>query len=373
MFRKSARLHRTRVVLPSALALLLLGALLSGVLAAPGRAQGAEPAAAPPPSEPSTPSLYAEAYRLFSRGELAAATPLFEQVLRREPKHPSARNYLVECYAALGRADDAKRIAGGEPPAAALQPAAATTPAPAPPAPPAPPATAPATAASEAHAPPPAPPAAGAESPEAQSPAAAAPPPPPPTESAEAEDRDEGRDGGRGDERRAEEPEAELSPEERAFRRNPRSRGHGAAGFAIAGSTLGLGAWIELRPHWIVAILGGAGGSPTGWDAACCGVPRGGVFSAFAELELRPVPWRLTPVLGFGATLLAGDGAWKADLSGRPIYLGAPGRLLPYGSVGLRYDAPSGFVLGAGAGFVPTGQAQAPILVVPGLRIGFRF
>lgn len=78
-----------------------------------------EPAEAPDPPPPAVdlarPSsvLYAEGYQQFADGQFVVATICFEEVLRRKPDHPSARNYLVECFVAVGRNEDAAAVREG--------------------------------------------------------------------------------------------------------------------------------------------------------------------------------------------------------------------------------------------------------------------
>jgi len=159
---------------------------------------------APPEDEPApdlqrgTATLYADAYERFAGGDFAGALPLFEEVLRREPEHPSARNYVVECLTAVGRDDDAAAAREGAGP-----PGEATTYAPAPPK-------------------------SGNDAPAApQAEVAVAKPP--------------------------------ETPEARKARLNPRGSHRGGFGITLLGPGVGLGIFAELRPHWAVAINGGIG------------------------------------------------------------------------------------------------------------------
>ena len=57
--------------------------------------------------------LMAHARRTFARADFSAAMLYFEELLRRRPEHRLARNYLVECYRALGFDSDADAILAG--------------------------------------------------------------------------------------------------------------------------------------------------------------------------------------------------------------------------------------------------------------------
>ncbi len=157
----------------------------------------------PPPPPPAvdlnrgTATLYAEAYELFGAGDLAGALPLFEEVVRREPDHPSARNYLVECLMEVGRADDAEAARDG-----AVPPGPVT-----------------------AYVPP-----------ATKSGNNAAPPAPV-----------------------VEAPETPESKKARGDKRNPRRTSRGGAGLTLLGPGVGLGLYAEFRPHWAVALDGGLG------------------------------------------------------------------------------------------------------------------
>lgn len=172
------------------------------LLPAPPAPVTAAAEATPPPAPPvdlnrGTATLYAEAYERFGAGDFATALPLFEEVVRREPDHPSARNYLVECLLAVGRGDDAEAAREG-----ATPPGAVTVYVP----------------------------------PAAKSGNDTTPPAPV-----------------------APAPETEESKQARGDRRNPRRTSRGAFGLTLLGAGVGLGIYGEYRPHWVVSMDAGLG------------------------------------------------------------------------------------------------------------------
>ncbi len=283
----------------------------------PDAAEGAAAEEAPPDvSEPAGPALdrktsilYAGGYKAFASGDLRGALPLFEEVLRREPDHPTARNYLVECLMALGRVDEGRLIAeggtvGGEPT-----------------------------------------PVAG----EAPSPSGR---------------QEIARDGGKSTQSAS---EGSL-PLYRRPSFNPRIEGKGGVGLGILGPAVGLSAFAQYRPHWLLTLIGGIGGlglyTSEGGD---------GMGAFFGEAQLLPIPWRLTPVIGVGFSAFAGPLAWQLDTL-HVASLAAPGlRLFAYGILGLRYDSPSNYFISGGVGFMPTGEWPSFLVPFPGFRAGVRF
>ena len=273
----------------------------------------AEPGDAPPPADPSdtpapedgepatddpadeeesavsplarpTEELYDEGQLRFAALEFEVAAGYFEEVLRREPDHTNARNFLVECLIALERQDDAVAVREGANPPGEPTPVA------------------------------------GAE----------------PTE---------------------DEPSS----------RNPRGDRKFSFGLGLGGPSVGLGAWAELRPFWGLAISGGAGVLVVGEDAQAAGIAAVGM-----GVDLLPVPYRLTPVLGVGLSAVFGDAVWRLDPVTKPLASGADVRLLPHINVGLRLDVDR-LQLQAGIWLLPTGNAKLPILPFPGLRLGLHF
>lgn len=123
----------------AALALLATLALAPSAALAQDDPSGSE-GFPPPPGEPITPddaqpapavdlaqpssTLYTTGYELFADGLFGTAALYFEELLRRKPDHPSARNYLVECYLAVGRDEDAAAVRDGAVPQGEATPAA---------------------------------------------------------------------------------------------------------------------------------------------------------------------------------------------------------------------------------------------------------
>ncbi len=268
-----------------------------------GEAFPAEPGAAPVPAaasddvddeddedddddEPVSPlarptdTLYEEGQTLFARLEFDAAAGLFEEVLRREPEHPGARNYLVESLRALGRTDDADAVLGG------------------------------------------------------------ANPPGEPTPVAE---------------------------EDTPCCRNPRAERRFSAGIGLGGPNVGVGAWAEFRPHWLVGVGGGLGAL-----VLVEGQRASGVGSVHLGADLLPLPLAITPVFGVGMAAVFGDAIWRVDALIKPLAAGTDFRLVPYLNLGARADF-GRLQLQAGVWLVPTGDRQLPLLPIPGARVGLHF
>ncbi len=239
--------------------------------------------------------LFARGYTRFAAGEFSAAIPLFQEVLRRDPEHRQARNYLVESLRASGRGAEADALREGPLAIAA---------------------------------PPPEPPAAKPE------PAEVAP----------------------------------KDPEVKKKRMNPRAFRRGSAGIGIVGPSVGLGAWVELRPTWLVAINGGVGGLVIVKD----GVGRG-LGGFHVEATLAPIPFRLSPTIGVGLSGLFGDQVWRTDPWFAHLVQGNDFKLTPYFNLGVRYDAKRGVQLEVGVYLVPSLVPGLPLVPVPGGRLGFHF
>ena len=283
--------------------------------APPADAPPADDDSAPPPPPPpasevtppaptvdlerGTGTLYADGYERFSRGDFPIAALLFEEVLRREPRHPSARNYLVECYSAQGREEDATRVRDGEPPRG-----------------------------------------------EATAPAA-------PKATATVR----------------EDSETKEQAEARRSGFNPRRNGMGGVGLGLLGPTVGVGIWAEFRPLWLVSISGGIGGVAIKRDSGV----RTGIGAVFGEVALLPVPFRLTPMLGVGFTVLSGPAAWQVDGYARALAGRGNARGVLYVLLGVRYDSARGFFASGGVGLIPTGRAPGAFTPWPGFRFGARF
>jgi hypothetical protein len=251
-------------------------------------------------------TLYAEGYEAFAAGDFATAALYFEEVLRRRPSHPSARNYLVECYLALGFDDAAGAIREGGVP--------------------------------------------GGEATPIERP------------------RDESVKKAQDERFEAEEAEPELTEEEKAHRRNPRTRGFGSIAFQLFGPSIGPGFAAEFRPHWLFSIGGGAGGIGIITNSG-----NTGLGAVFLEGTIRPIPFRLTPTIGVGVTMAAGQDAWRLDSFSRSLAGSGRVRFVPWFSFGLRYDAPNKLFLSTAVALIPTGNASQPLLPFPGFRVGARF
>ncbi len=260
-------------------------------------------------TELSVQHLFAQGYQLFAVGEFESAAGLFQQVLRVDPHHVSARNYLKESLSLLARRDREQQSHSGPdsyddraPPSSYQAPPSTAEPA-----------------------------AEGSREPAAYA--------------------------------RASSVRSQSSP-------NPRADSKGSIALGIVGPTLGLGVAVQGRPHWAVAVGGGAGG---------LGVLRAGegsgIFALYAEAQVLPIPWRLTPVLGVGISVLMGALVTEVDLQGVSAAGQGLARVLPYVLLGVRYDAPIGLWVSGGIGLVPLvvvvdGEAVPSALPFPGFRLG---
>lgn len=83
--------------------------------------EGDEAVASSPLARPTT-ELYDEAQLRFAQLEFEVAASYFEEVLRREPEHVNARNFLVECLVAMDRQEDAVAMRDGAAPAGEATP-----------------------------------------------------------------------------------------------------------------------------------------------------------------------------------------------------------------------------------------------------------
>jgi len=169
--------------------------------------------------------------------------------------------------------------------------------------------------------------------------------------------------------RRAAERAARNTPAakaERRARRNPRSLGKLGAAFALGGSTMTVGGVVQLKPHWLGSLDVGLGG----FFALDGGRPVPAVALS-VEGQLTPVPWRLTPVIGGGVTILAGSGAPYADAVLWSPTTAGRARVVPFGTVGARYDFRKRVWFSVTARVAP-GASGVPV-PLPGARIGLRF
>ncbi|HCP45286.1 MAG TPA: hypothetical protein DIU15_04560, partial [Deltaproteobacteria bacterium] len=150
--------------------------------------------------------------------------------------------------------------------------------------------------------------------------------------------------------------------------KNPRSDRRRGVGLGLFGPAVGVSAWVQWLPHWAFGLLGGGGGVlPTVASS------NAGLGAFFVEAHLLPVPWRLSPLLGVGTTMILGGLAWQADAIGGVVAAAEGFRLVVYGLAGVRFDARNGLMLSAGLGLLPTGDPQLPLVPLPSLRAGLRF
>ncbi len=283
----------------------------------------------------SSDELHEEARGFFRQGDFGSAALRFEELLRREPDRPGARNYLVECYASLGREDEAAATRDGAVPPGVPTPVSLDGDA-------------------------------------AEGPASSRPPSSTENSADDGEAAEEDSDAVP-----SENPSESESAEKKkkcCDRSNPRRLHLGGAGLGFFGPTVGVGAWIEIRPVWALAILGGGGlggvvrSDPEGGSGAARSLGGG-----FIEVHLLPLPLRVTPVLGVGITALGGPLAWAVDLMARPLAIAERFRLVPYLVLGLRYDSKRRFFGSLGVGLLPTGSLPGAFTPYPGLRLGLRF
>jgi len=272
----------------------------------------------------SSDELHAEAREFFRQGDFGSAALRFEEILRRDPERPGARNYLVECYASLGREDEAAATRDGAVPAGAPTPVSTESSVDA------------AVAAAQEP---------GAEPEEGESAVV------------------EGK-----------KTKKKKKKKKCCDRSNPRRHHLGGAGLGLFGPTVGVGAWVEIRPVWALAILGGGGlGGVVRSDSGEGSGRARSLGGGFLEVHLLPVPLCLTPVVGVGLTALGGPLAWAVDLVARPLASAERFRLAPYLVLGLRYDSKRRFFGSLGVGLLPTGSLPGAFTPYPGLRLGLRF
>ena len=151
--------------------------------------------------------------------------------------------------------------------------------------------------------------------------------------------------------------------------RNPRAENHGAGGVAVLFPAGIVGGWAEGRPHWSVALGGGAGVFV--WDP-----PEGtaAVASFWVDVALLPVPFLVTPELAFGLVRVVGDGADSlADDRAWTFIDGDRHRGTVYGRVGARIDGVANWTASIGVGLLPPASLAGPPLVLPSVRFGGRF
>ena len=160
---------------------------------------------------------------------------------------------------------------------------------------------------------------------------------------------------------------ARAAKEQRKERRNPRRGDRIGMGIGAGGAAVSVGAFGELRPGWFASGVVGVGGFL---------VKRGdgvrGAVAVSGELQLSPVPWRLTPLLGVGVVGLFGPGASAIDdvLYSPPMSRGNA-RLVPYALLGARYDFRRALWFSLAVRLAPS--PATTVMPIPGARLGLRF
>lgn len=294
--------------------------------------------------------LFQTGYAHFEAQRFDEARAAFESALRLDPGHKNARSYLVELLVLQGDLEGARAVAQERPQPAAEPPQG-------------PPIADPPESGGDVL----------SEEEAARLRAEAA------AKQAEAQQRHalaqkeeaaaEARRAFEERERAQAEAHATLLKEkkERALRRNPRRGRPFAAGLAVGGAAGTFGIFSELRPGWLGSGLLGLGGFLVARDGE---VQAAAALSA--ELQLSPVPWRLTPLVGGGIVSFLGSGAsavdsvlWSFTTSRDSL------RMVPYALLGVRYDFKKALWFSVSARFAPS--AQWIVMPMPGARIGIRF
>ena len=151
---------------------------------------------------------------------------------------------------------------------------------------------------------------------------------------------------------------------------NPRADHRLAAAVSIYGITQGLGLLVEYMPHWVASFGFGIGGTARRIGET---TPlAAGTLNA--ELNLLPLPFVITPILGGGFGFTFGPLAqYLPGIAGRAPDRDQSIRLLPYARFGLRVDLPRRVHLVGEVLLVPDNRLEQgnEIHPLPGLRIGF--
>ena len=160
---------------------------------------------------------------------------------------------------------------------------------------------------------------------------------------------------------------ARAAREAKKERRNPRRGEHFGIGLGLGGPAATVGLFAEVRPGWLGSGVFGIGSFLVARDDR---IQAAAAVSA--ELQLSPVPWRLTPLLGVGVVGFAGPGASAIDAA-----LASPGtgrsnvRVVPYGLLGARYDFRKTLWLSVCVRLAPS--PSLVVMPIPGARLGLRF
>lgn len=151
---------------------------------------------------------------------------------------------------------------------------------------------------------------------------------------------------------------------------NPRADHRLAAAVSIYGITQGLGLLVEYMPHWVASFGFGIGGTARRIGET---TPLA-AGTLHAELNLLPLPFVITPILGGGFGFTFGPLAqYLPGIAGRAPDRDQSIRLLPYARFGLRVDLPRRVHLVGEVLLVPDNRLEQgnEIHPLPGLRIGF--
>jgi hypothetical protein len=161
-----------------------------------------------------------------------------------------------------------------------------------------------------------------------------------------------------------------AQPAKPALDRNPRARARLSAAAVLYGPPQGLGLSVEYLPHWVAGFGFGVGGTARLINNA---VPLA-AGTVHAEINLMPVPFMVTPLIGAGFGFTFGPLAENLPgLAGRAPDRDQYIRLLPYLRFGVRVDLRRRFFLVGDFVLVPDNRIEqgSGLHPIPGLRIGF--
>lgn len=143
-----------------------------------------------------------------------------------------------------------------------------------------------------------------------------------------------------------------------------------AAAVSLYGVSQGLGLVVEYMPHWVASFGFGIGGTARLIKTT---TPTA-AGNLHAEINLMPLPFAVTPILGGGFGFTFGPLAeYLPGLPGKAPDRDQSVRLLPYARVGLRVDLRRSVHLIGEVLLVPDSRLQQgnSIHPLPGLRVGF--
>lgn len=154
------------------------------------------------------------------------------------------------------------------------------------------------------------------------------------------------------------------------LKNNTRASYRLAAAVAVYGVSQGLGLVVEYMPHWVASFGFGVGGTAR-LIKTTTPLAAGNLH---AEINLMPLPFAVTPILGGGFGFTFGPLAeYLPGLPGKAPDRDQSVRLLPYARVGLRVDLRRSVHLIGEVLLVPDNRLQQghSIHPLPGLRLGF--